>query len=229
MRSIRRKLISLLLVIVALLSLFSLSSCNRRYDEEEVVAAAKVLLKDAELLNKVYYGSGIKYLDVENNFSKYYRRADSTHLNELGFSTIDELKALTEKTFSIGYANNIYSSILYGLQEEDGTVITPARYYQHTQEETGESYIMVYTEFKQMFVDSIVYDYDSIKAEKSKKENVYLSVNATVTNSKGQSQQVTLTITLIEEVNGWRICNPTYANYNALKDRYSELEDKKIK
>ena len=51
MRNVKNKLVSLLLVIVALTSLFSFTSCNRRYDKEEVIAAAKTLLKDAELLN----------------------------------------------------------------------------------------------------------------------------------------------------------------------------------
>ena len=78
-------------------------------------------------------------------------------------------------------------------------------------------------------LDKISYDYDSVRVERSKKENVYVKVDATVTNSQGDSQKVTITVVLIEEANGWRICNPTYANYNALNDRYNELENQKIK
>lgn len=228
MRNVKRKLVSLILVILILTSLFSLSSCNRRYDEEEVVAAARLLLKEAEVLNEIYYGKGIRYYDTEIENAGYYKRADASHLLELGFSTIDELRAKTEKTFSYDYSQNLYTTLLYGFKE-DGKVVTAARYYQYTDTETEESYIMVYTKFEIMFKDTIVYDYDSIKVEKSKKDNVYLSVRATVTNAQGQSQEVTLTVTLIEEVGGFRICNPTYANYNALNDRYNELENQKIK
>ena len=228
MRNVKEKAVSLILVIIILTSLFSLSSCNRRYDEEEVVAAAKTLLKDAEVLNEIYYGKGIRYYDTEIQNTGYYRRADASHLSELGFSTIDELKAMTEKTFSYEYSQNLYTTLLYGFKEE-GKIVTAARYYQYNDEENNESYIMVYTRFDVMFKDTIVYDYDSIKVEKSKKDNVYLSVKATVTNANGQSQEVTLSITLIEEVGGWKICNPTYANYNALNDRYNELENQKIK
>ena len=228
MRNVKRKVISLILVIVVLSSLLTLSSCNRKYDEDEVIAAAKVLLKEAEVLNEIYYGKGIRYYDTEIENAGYYRRADATHLLELGFSTIDELRAMTERTFSYEYSQNIYTTLLYGFKE-DGKVVSAARYYQYTDEETEESFIMVYTKFEIMFKDTIVYDYDSIKVEKSKKENVYLTVNATVTNAEGASQQITLTITLIEELGGWRICNPTYANYNALNDRYNELENQKIK
>lgn len=228
MRNVKRKVISLILVIVVLSSLLTLSSCNRKYDEDEVIAAAKVLLKEAEVLNEIYYGKGIRYYDTEIENAGYYRRADATHLLELGFSTIDELRAMTERTFSYEYSQNLYTTLLYGFKE-DGKVVTAARYYQYTDEKTKESFIMVYTKFEIMFKDTIVYDYDSIKVEKSKKENVYLTVNATVTNAEGASQQITLTITLIEELGGWRICNPTYANYNALNDRYNELENQKIK
>ena len=47
-----------------------------------------------------------------------------------------------------------------------------------------------------------------------KKEKVFVTVDATVTGSGGESQHTEIIITLIEEDNGWRIDNPTYANYN---------------
>ena len=228
MRNVKNKIVSLLLVIVAFASLLSFTSCNRKYDKEEVIAAAKALLKDAELLNEVYYGSGIRYYDIEIENAGYYKRADDEHLKELGFSTVNELKALTEKTFSYSYSQNVFSTILIGLKE-DGKVVSAARYYQYTNEETEESYIMVYTKHEAILKDKISYDYDSVRVERSKKENVYVKVDATVTNSQGDSQKVTITVVLIEEANGWRICNPTYANYNALNDRYNELENQKIK
>ena len=63
MKNVKNKLISLLLIAVTLVSLFTLSSCNRRFDKAEVIEATKILLKDAEMLNIVYYGSGIEYFD----------------------------------------------------------------------------------------------------------------------------------------------------------------------
>ena len=80
-----------------------------------------------------------------------------------------------------------------------------------------------------MMKDEIVYDYDSLKAVRSKKDKVYVTVEATVTKSDGRSQKTTVTITLVEEGDGWKIDNPTYANYNELKDRYDELNDKDLK
>lgn len=226
-RNANRKIIGVLLLITLIISVLTMSSCNRKYDEAEVEEATRKLLKEAELLNKLYYGSGIKYFDSEEN--GYYKEADPSHLGELGFSDINGLKALTEKTFSDEYSNLIYTTILSAMT--DGTsIISAARYYQAYDEETKEpTHIMVYSNFKPMFKDTLEYDYGSIRVEKSKKEKVFVSVNATVTTSEGKSQSVEITVILIEEEDGWKIDNPTYANYNELKDKYDELKNQDLK
>ena len=213
----------LFISLVVLIFVLSFREKDRKFDKEEVETATKQLLKEAEFLNQIYYGSGIKYYDTDDGKTGYYRKADYAHLEELGFSTIEELKVITEKTFSDEYAALLYSTILSSLKE-GSIVVTAARYYQAYDEETNQpTDIMVYSNFDIKFKDKIEYNYDSIKAERSKKDKVYVSVNATVTNSEGKSQEVTLTITLIEEDDGWKIDNPTYANYNSAKDRYNEL------
>jgi hypothetical protein len=228
MKVIFKKTVGIFLVAVILLSLFTLTSCNRGYVEEDVISSAATLLKEAELLNMIYYGSGIEYYD-SNDATGYYRKANIAHLEELGFSTIDELKALTEKTFSDAYTSLLYTTVLSALSDDTG-IVRAARYYQAYDEETNEpTFIMVYSAFNPMLKDTIEYDYDSLRVEKAKKERVYVKVDATVTNSEGKSQRVTLTVTLIEEADGWKIDNPTYANYNEAKDRYDELKDQDIK
>lgn len=228
MKNVKDRIISLLLITVTIVSLFTLSSCNRKYDEEEIIEVSKILLKDAEMLNIVYYGSGIEYFDDEDE-KGYYRKANVNHLEELGFSTIDELKKLTDKTFSVGYSSELYSTILSSLAT-DISIVSPARYYQAYDEETGApTHIMVYSNFTPMLKDSIVYDYDSLRVEGSKKEKVYVKIDATVTKADGKSQSTTVTVALVEEDDGWRIDNPTYANYNEYKDRYDELNNKDLK
>lgn len=228
MRNAKRKTVSLLLVAIVFISLFTLSSCNRSYDEDEVIAVTKILLKDAEMLNIVYYGSGIEYFDSEED-KGYYHKANTNHLEKLGFSTIEELQILTEKTFSDEYSSTLYSTVLSSLMD-DKTLVSAARYYQVYDEETGlPTHIMVYSNYNIIFKDSLVYDYDSIRVERSKKEKVYVNVDATVTNSEGKSQSITITVMLIEEDDGWKIDSPTFANYNEYQDRYNELNDKKFK
>lgn len=219
------RIITLLLIFVLVLSIFTLSSCNRKYNEEEVTEATKKLLTEAEMLNKVYYGSGIEYFEGEGNKGNY-RVASSVHLEQLGFSTIEELKEITEKTFSDGYSEILYSTILAPLRDGE-YYVSPARYYQEYDEKTNEpTHIMVNSSFSPLMKDSVTYDLSSISVEKSKKERVYVKVKATVTTSDGKSQSIELTVNLIEESDGWKIDNPTYANYNPYKDKYDELKDK---
>lgn len=204
------KVLSLILILSIVLSF---SSCNRSYDESEVLSAAKTLMKQAEILNVVYYGKGIEYLDGEEN-NGYYRRANDAHLAELGFSTIDGLKAMTDSTFTKEYASTVYSTVLSAIKDET-SIVSPARYYQERGENGEPLYIMVHSEFAMLMLDEIEYDYDSMKVSDVKKERVFVTVAATVTNSEGKKQNTEITISLIEEEEGWRIDNPTYANYNS--------------
>lgn len=204
-----------LLCLILLIS-FALGavSCNRSYDEEEVLSEAKTLMKRAEKLNFIYFGSGIRYYEDEDA-KGYYRKASESHLSELGFSTVDELKQMTEQTFTDAYSEVIYTTMLSALKD-DTSVVTPARYYQARDEKTGEpTHIMVYSAFTPLLRDSIEYDYSSMWVSGVKKERVYVTVTATVTNKDGQSQSTDIVITLVEEEDGWRIDNPTYANYNS--------------
>ena len=195
------------LIIFALL-LTSFTSCNRSYDEEEVISAAKELLKSAEKLNYIYFGEGIRYIDSDNAIS-VYKEADKAHLEELGFDTVDELKELTQKTFSSAYSQILYSTILDTLRDGENIVGYKRYYY-----DEAKGIMMVNTSFKTLLYSTNVYNYDSIKVNGSKEDKVYLTVSSTVINEKGKSKVVDLTITLIEEEVGWRLDNPVYANYS---------------
>lgn len=197
-------------VILALL-LTSLASCNRAFDEEEVISAAKELLKSAEKLNYIYYGDGIKYYDNSEAAISIYREAQKSHLDELGFHTVEELKAMTEETFTAGYSQIMYSSVLDTLRVDD-TIVGYKRYYDQENED-GTITLMVNMQYESLLKSTIVYDYDSITVKKSIKERVYLSVNAVVINAEGDSRSVEITINLVEEEDGWRIDNPVWANY----------------
>lgn len=228
MKRYKRKTACIILTLTMLVSLLSFSSCNRKFDEQEVIFNAEKLLKQAEMLNIVYYGSGIEFYDTEDGIG-YYRKANEQSLEKLGFKTIDDLKKITEKTFSANYTNTIYSTILSALRD-DISVISNARYYQAYDEKTGEpTHIMVHSKYEPLLKSTVNYDYSSLKVNGSKKEKVHLTVNATVTNAEGKTQQAEIIVTLVEEENGWRIDNPTYTNFNASMDRYDELKDQDIK
>ena len=207
-----KRFTTIILVITLLLQISLMSSCNRRYDEDEVISATKILLKDAEKLNVIYYGEGIRWQE-DGNQKGSYKRAQQSHLDELGFHTLEELKELTEKTFSDKYSSVIYSTIMSALMS-DGKPVSLARYYQMKDTTTGEFVFMVNSNFSPLMTGTVKYDYESIIVTHSKKEKVFAKVTATVTNKEGKSQNKEIVITLIEEKDGWRIDNPIYANYS---------------
>lgn len=226
--SVKRAVCLFLTVLTVISSLLTFTSCNRSYDEDEVVSAAEELLRKAEILNNVYYGRGIGYVSggYENG---YYKEADLIHLSRLGFETIDDLKNLTRGTFTSSYSEQIFSTKLESIADDDG-IREMARYYQHYDIDTVTPIcIMVYTAAKVSFTDELSYDYSTLRVTGVKRQTVFVTVTATVTNSDGESQTVDIELDLIEEDYGWRIDNPCYANYNPSLDRYEELEKEDIK
>ena len=61
-----RKATLLVLIAVIVVSCFTLSGCDRSYDEDEVLSVAKELIEKSKTLNELYYGEGIAYIDDES-------------------------------------------------------------------------------------------------------------------------------------------------------------------
>ena len=213
----KRSIAILLSVVLTLVAM--LSSCSRVYDEDEVKAAAEGLLRDSMMLNSVYFGDGIRSIANDNQMGNY-READPTHLEELGFQSILELKALTYKTFSAEMSEKIFASAFTPLQN-DGMIVMNTRYYQAVDEETKlPTHIMVFKDYKnQIFEDNLEsYDYSSIKIERAKGDIIYLTVDCVVKNDEGDSQVLNITFSMYEEEDGWKLNSYTYANYNEYID-----------
>ncbi len=205
-----KKTVSIILVLVLL---FSLSSCDRKYDEEEVRAAACELIAKSEELNYIFWGEGIGYIEDESTSSGYYHRANYVDLDKFGFSTVEEIKNRTRKVFSSDYCDSIFSAVFSSYGDDDG-LYGLARYYQKY---TDESYtepecIMVYSKATVLLKDETEYLFDTLKVVGSKKETVYVTISINVTRD-GDTQTHEKKIGLIEEEDGWRIDTPTYMSY----------------
>ena len=132
---------------------------------------------------------------------------------------------MTEKTFTLGYAAEIFATKLSALQDDTG-IREMTRYYQKYD---GKNFdepvcIMVYSNAKRQLTSDISYDYSTLRLTGVKRDTVFVTVTATVTAADGKSKEVDIVLNLIEEDNGWRIDNPCYANYSELDDKYSELD-----
>lgn len=186
---------------------------NREYDKAEVEAAASILLEESKLLNYIYWGEGIPYVDDKNLSSGSYYPADDAYLDSIGIKTIDELKTLTEKTYSDSMCKWIYSTVLSSVYS-DSSVAGLARYEQVWGGKNNDEpeYIRVYSEANYWLVDEVEY-HTSVEALRSEGEIVYVMVLAKVTNPEGKVMNVNLEIGLVEEEDGWRLNTPTYAKY----------------
>ena len=197
----------LLAALIALTVIFNLFSCNdesREYDESEVLFAAERLIRRSEDLNEIYWGRGIIYEENLSYSNGYYYPAAPEHLLELGFFTIEEMKEKTRETFSASYCENIFSTSLSFVGEDE--IEGYARYYQ------GLETIMVYSKYLAFLKDEVLYDYDTLSVLKSKGEYVIVKISAEVKRGD-KSQTREIEISLIEEKDGWKIDTPTYMSY----------------
>ena len=186
---------------------------NREYDKAEVEAAASVLIEDSKLLNYIYWGKGIPYVDDKSLSSGSYYPADENYLNTIGIKTINDLKALTEKTYSKGMCEWIYSTVLSSVHS-DTSVAGLSRYEQVYSGKNNDvpEYIRVYTEANYWLVDEVEY-HPSVEALRSEGETVYVLILVSVTSPEGKVMNTNLEIGLVEEEDGWRLDSPTYARY----------------
>ncbi|MBR2930004.1 MAG: hypothetical protein IKC32_02125 [Clostridia bacterium] len=204
----------LLIAIIALIPL-SVCSCNRSYNKETVINAAKELLPKAAVLNSIYYGNGISY--ISSGFSDgNYREADPVHLELLGIKTVSDIRSRTLEVFSTQYAENLFEGYLESYEAE-GTVWNYARYVQSGDELTG-SILLVNKDHESIFDDRLTYHLDTVTDVESKGDLVKMSVEITVEDEEGNTQHRAISFYMYEERIGWRISSPCISNYNKYLD-----------
>ena len=220
------KKIILITVAVIVVFVIVLTICltprNRKYDEVEVKAAAIELIKASVKINDIYYGEGIRFLEYSENNVSLYCEADPTHLAELGFSTINELKKMTKEVFSEAHAEGMFSGTFSG----KGTS-QMSRYYQQNDDNRVDPkplYIMVHREYDPLMKGEMTYNFDTLTITGSKREYVNATIDVTVTLD-GKTQTHTLNIRLVEEEGGWRLASTTFTNYNEYQDIYNDLQN----
>ena len=216
MKAVKR-VIALLLAAVTLLT--ALASCDRDYDEAEVKAAAASLIKKSDILEDIIFGKGFdKHIDGTSAYQPAVKEDVKRYAEAMGesFKTVDELKAVLSKVYTVGYKNDILSGVLSG----DMNFYT--RYYQD-----GDN-IMVYTNFDVKKKDEIEYHYETLKVSDVNDQKITVSIEVTVTRTEGKdqkSQRKEIFIDMLEEIDGWKLDTPTYAVYNENEQSYKDLEN----
>jgi hypothetical protein len=174
------RIISLLLIISLLP--FTLISCDRRYDEAEVKAAAEKLLLASAVLNEIYYGEGIPYLENSEHNVSLYCEADPSALNDLGFKSIAELKRKTLEVFTEAHAETMFKGSFSGTFSQSGAS-NMARYYQKFDDNRIDPKpicIMVRSNYESMLEGEVAYKLDTLQVTHSEGDFVHATVVATV-------------------------------------------------
>ncbi len=217
-------------IIVVICLLFSFTSCarDREYNEEEVLKAARELIKKSEKLNELYYGDGIAHTGDESTAEGYYIRADANSLAYFGVSTKDDIIRITRETFTQDYSNRLIMTKLESVKDTDDVIRSYARYYQKYSvlDETEPECLMVYKNAKVYLVDKVEYKYDTLRVSDVEGESIFVTLDVEITDPDKRTQSSTLTVELIEEANGFRINSPTYKRYD--DGTYDELDNKNL-
>ncbi len=216
MKGIRIAALLLLFVILSSFSL-SLTSCAETYDEDEVIRASEELLKKSEALNTVFFGHGIAYID-SSYANGDYKEASAAHLAKLGFTTLDELRALAYSTFTDSYAESMLDLALNPLYNLDGEIQYMAKYAQSFYDsKMTQPYILVYSKIEDVriiFDDRMTFDYTSIRADSIKDGKVKMWVTVTVEDEDGNSQSREIAFSIKkEDEKGYRLTGPVFTNY----------------
>ena len=217
-----KKLLSLILVTSAIVT--SLASCDRDYDEAEVIAAAEALIRKSDILEDIIFGVGFDYhLEGTSSYQPASEIDVERYSEALGVSvsTVDELKAVLSRIYTAGYRNDILSGVLSG---DINSSLT--RYYQD-----GEK-IMVLTTYKPQKTDEIEYHYETLRVADVNDQKITVSLDVTVTRTEKtgsettkKSQRITIEVDMLEEADGWKLDTPTYAVYNENYQNYKDLEN----
>lgn len=212
------------LALLLMLSLcFSLSSCDREYDEAEVLSAASELIEKSYKLNELFYGKGLEYTDEGLGI---YRLASKESLAEYGISTIEDMKNMAREIFSDSYCDVIFKSDIFTSVKVDDVIKSYTRYYQNYDEEGNPDGIMVRTNYDYALTCEYVY-HDSMEVVDVVKDVIVVRALVNAKSEDGSEANLNIDLSMIEESDGWRFNTATYVIYNGYSDIYDDLINNK--
>ena len=225
-----KRLLGLFLSISLIIgTIFSLTSCDREYDEAEVISAAATLIERCVNLkiNDIFFGEGIHYDPLESDlFYGNYKEADPDHLATLGFSDLSELEYISTTVYTKECYESVFKNTLKPSYDAAGNIVTFARYTERRNENTGEfiSILVNVNHEGKVLEGSVEYHTSTLEIIDVEGEVIRLSVKATVTSPDGEkTQNRTVRFNMIETLDGWRLDSPIYVGYDENYSRYDEL------
>ena len=218
-----KKISALIALLAVILSLLVSCENDRKYDEAEVIAAAKELIAKSHRLNELLYGKGLAFTDEGVGV---YKRASAESLAYYGIETVEDMKAMVREIFSEDYSEIIFSSDIFTGVKVDGEIKSYARYYQSYDENDLPNGIMVRSDYNYPLRGSYEY-HDSMEVIDVEGDIIVVNTLVHATSESGTLKNVNFKVRLEEDTAGWRLVSPTYVVYNEYTDLYDDLINNK--
>lgn len=203
-----KRIISLLLAVFVLISVFVLSSCSGSAPKLENVKERFIyLIENSKELNTVYFGKGLPVYDRDGTLAKekgVYYNDELTAYNKVmersKFLSIDEIKARSMEIYSSEYLSALYETAF------DGVMTGSSSAYLRFYESDDWLYENIYaTDFE---FSERIYDYSSMQIVKPS-NNEYINIIIDSYTLKDREIK-SVSLTFVYENDNWYLDSPTY-------------------
>lgn len=203
-----KRIISLLLAVFVLISVFVLSSCSGSAPKlEDVKERFIYLIENSKELNTVYFGKGLPVYDRDGTLAKekgvYYNDELTAYNKVMERSkclSIDEIKARSMEIYSSEYLSALYETAF------DGVMTGSSSAYLRFYESDDWLYENIYaTDFE---FSERIYDYSSMQIVKPS-NNEYINIIIDSYTLKDREIK-SVSLTFVYENDNWYLDSPTY-------------------
>ncbi len=200
----------------------ALFSCEKKYEDGEIISAAKELIEKSEEINRIYFGDGIPLADGDDYAELYPWLAPPTPSEDgeedltyymvkpdCGYSSIDDVKEATLLVFTEEYSEILFSNAFSGVtvvvgegDQEEKQLVSLARYIDS---EDGYLAERILSDDEKLPLGR-VYDLEKITVVSQHGTEAKIKVPSTSQNGEAEEIELTLKMT----ADGWRLDTPTY-------------------
>ena len=204
----KQRLLSL--AVACLLLLSALCGCGSRSTPPElyeIYDEAVALIEASFAINDALLGHGLPVYEIGSEYAelnKLYGADDFANYEhvtpETPYREIDDIKAAMAAVYSTDYCQSLYANLFDGFVS--GSTLVRAQY----REDSEGLYLT--TDYEPLVTKQRIYDYATMKiVEPSSLDYVNLEIESYL---PGETERMSVTISLVLEEDGWRLDTPTY-------------------
>ncbi len=204
----KKRIISLVLVIIVLIMSVSLMSCSGSGPKlEDVKERFIYLIENSKELNTIYFGKGLPIYEREGILAEqkgvYYNDTLTSYdrvMENSRYLSIDEIKERSEKIYSTEYLTALYETAFDGVMT--GSSSAYLRFFE------SADWIFQNTYATDFDLSERIYDYSTMQIV-TPSNNEYVNVTINSYTLKDRTVK-TVSLTFVFERGNWYLDSPTY-------------------